>query len=250
MNVVVDGLMTNYLKVGAGPTLIMLHGWGDSANTFRNLAEELKDEYEIYALDLPGFGGTQKPAEAWGLSDYGHFVKNWIKKIGIGSPYYLAGHSFGGSVAIVAAAEEELKPKKIILLASAGIRDKKTFRKKAYRLGAKTARIPLFILPPGKAQQLKLKVYNRIGSDMLLVPEMRKTFVKTVSEDVRGKAARIKVPTLLIFGDSDKETPTSDGKLLNEAIPNSELKVLSSGHFLHQQLAVETAGLMRDFLSK
>src|SRR5580692_991804 len=99
MNVVVDGLMTNYQKAGQGKKLVFLHGWGDSSKTFAKLIQQLGPKYEVLSLDLPGFGGTETPGEAWTLDHYADFVADFLAKLGGKDVYGLIGHSFGGAVA-------------------------------------------------------------------------------------------------------------------------------------------------------
>jgi pimeloyl-ACP methyl ester carboxylesterase len=59
MQVIVDGLLTNYYKVGHGPVVLGLHGWGDNSRTFSQLSKNLEERYEFIGLDLPGFGESQ-----------------------------------------------------------------------------------------------------------------------------------------------------------------------------------------------
>lgn len=129
MNVVVSGLMTSYQKTGKGKVVVFLPGWGDSSASFNGLAGLLRDKYQIYVLDLPGFGGTQAPPRAWGLEEYADFLEAWLKKLEL-KPFALAGHSYGGAVAITAAGRKKIA-EKLILLASAGIRGRQPVRKKS-----------------------------------------------------------------------------------------------------------------------
>src|SRR5437588_136437 len=117
MNVVVDGLMTNYSKVGAGPVVVCLHGWGDSSATFAKLIDSLKEKYTVLTLDLPGFGATEKPPENWGIDDYAKFVSAWLTKVNTKDTKGIIGHSYGGAVAISGLSAGILKAKKLILLA-------------------------------------------------------------------------------------------------------------------------------------
>ncbi|MEK7096192.1 MAG: alpha/beta hydrolase [Patescibacteria group bacterium] len=250
MNVVVNGLMTSYQKVGKGPVIVCLHGWGDSAATFSKLAENLRGKYQLLILDLPGFGGTQKPTTAWGLEDYANFVAAWLKKLDAGEINAIIGHSFGGAVAIKAVSTLTLKPSKLVLLASAGVREKKSLRLGILRTGAKVAKVPLYILPAHKATKIKTYFYHKAGSDLMLSPHMRQTFVKTIREDLRQTASSIKLPTLLIYGNQDRETPSKDGQLLNEAIPDSRLEIINAGHFLHQEQVGEVSNLILEFLEQ
>lgn len=250
MNVVVDGLMANYQKVGEGPVVVCLHGWGDSVATFSKLAENLREKYQLLILDLPGFGGTQKPTTAWGLDDYANFVAAWLKKLDVREIDAIIGHSFGGAVAIKAVSTLTLEPNKLVLLASAGVREKKSLRSGILRTGAKVAKVPLYLLPARRATKIKTFLYHKAGSDLMLLPHMRQTFIKTISEDLRQTARSIKPPTLLIYGDRDRETPPKNGRLLNEAIPGSRLKIINAGHFLHQEQAGEVSNLILEFLGQ
>ena len=249
MNVVVNGLMTNYRKTGSGKVVVLLHGWGDNQETFAKLTELLKDHYTVLAVDLPGFGGTQQPPEAWSLSDYSRFVAKLLEKINIKEVEALLGHSFGGAITVNGVGKKIINTKKIVLLASAGIRNKKPLRLKVLKAGAKVGRIPLYLLPDNKAKKVKFFLYKKAGSDVLLLPNIRQTFVKTVREDVRELAKNISQPSLLIYGGKDRETTAHDGKLLAAALRDSKLEILpEAGHFLHQEKAEQVARLIKEFI--
>lgn len=251
MNVVVNGLMTNYTQNGNGKLIVLLHGWGDSSLTFTELIRHLHGKFTILALDLPGFGGTEPPPKAWGLSDYAEFVGAWLKKINAGHVYALIGHSFGGSIAIVGVSEEQIKADKVVLIASGGIRKKNFVKKKTLQITAKTLKLPLLMLSQRKADRLKAGLYKKVGSDLLLIPHMRQTFVKMVREDVQLAALSIKQPTLIIYGERDTDTPVEYGRLLNQAIRNSRLVLIPGmGHFLHQEQPAAVSKLISNFLEE
>ena len=249
MNVVVDGLMTNYQKTGDGKVLLFLHGWGTNSATFTKLIGEFKDNYTVLVPDLPGFGGTEAPPEAWTLDNYADFVADFLAKLGIRDVYGLIGHSFGGVVSIVGVSTGLLRPNKLIVLASAGVRPKRRVIKGMMRLGAKTAKIPLYLLPSEKSKKIKETLYSKAGSDVMLLPHMRDTFVKTVNQDVQKQAQEITVPALLIYGSKDKSTPPKHGLLINKAIIGSKLEIITdAGHFLHQEQSAEVGTLVENFL--
>lgn len=249
MNVVVDGLMTNYQKLGKGKVVVLLHGWGDSAKSFSKIIEDLQDSYTVLALDLPGFGGTQTPEHAWGLEDYAGFVANWLKKIDIEQVHALIAHSYGGSMAIAGLGNGILKADKLVLLASSGVRSGKRLRKKLLKAGAKAAKGPLYLLPPSRRQKLRRKFYESVGSDLTLLPHMELTFKRIIGEDVQSAATQIKIPALLLYGTRDNDTPLKDGRILHRALSNSELKVIDgAGHFLHQEQPAKITEAIRLFL--
>jgi pimeloyl-ACP methyl ester carboxylesterase len=248
MQVVVDGLMTNYVKTGKGKTILFLHGWGDTSKSFSKMIEQLQANYQILALDLPGFGGTQAPENAWGLQDYAKFIQDWLKKIDAKDLYAVVGHSYGGAAAIMAVGEDLVKADKLILLASAGIRNKNQARKSLLKIVAKAAKVPLRLLPANKRRQIRQKAYGAIGSDLTLLPHMELTFKRIIGEDVQPWAHKLKLPTLLVYGTRDKDTPTNDGKVLQQAIEGSRLEVIDAGHFLHQEESQKVGGLVESFL--
>lgn len=247
MNVVVDGLMTSYQKIGHGKqTVLCLHGWGDTSKTFAKLIEQLADNYTFYVLDLPGFGATQPPANAWGVHDYSNFVKNWLAKTNINVDAII-GHSFGGAVAIVAA--PGISAKKLILIASAGVRNQPSIKKSVLKAGAKVTKFPTYLLPSAKRQNLKRKVYQAIGSDSMMIPHMQTTYQRIIKEDVREAAKNYKGQALLIYGTKDQDTPVADGQRLNAVLLNSKLETIAeSGHFVHQEAATQVAKMIKGFL--
>ncbi len=87
MQVVVNSLLTSYsrsgVSTGGKPEIVILHGWGDSAAGWQVLQAELTKDYTITVLDLPGFGGTDRPSSAWGLTDYANFVTAFLKKMNL-----------------------------------------------------------------------------------------------------------------------------------------------------------------------
>lgn len=242
--------MTNYQKIGDGKkVLIFLPGWGDSAQTFAQLVGKLSSGYTILILDLPGFGGTQAADEAWNLDDYGNFIVSWLKKIGVNDIYALIGHSNGGGIAIRSIARGILKPQKLILMASAGVRNTHKIRKFLLKTVAKTGKIITMPIPVQARKNIRSKLYSGLGSDAGLYPQMEGTFRKVISQDVQADASSIKIPTLLIYGSLDKSTPLSYGKIFHKQIDGSDLKIVDgAGHYLHQEKTEEVANLLNDFL--
>lgn len=250
MQIVVNGLLTNYQQSGkSGPTIVLLHGWADSQKTFDLLVNRLSSENEVITLDLPGFGQTEAPKTVWGLSDYCKFISDFLNKINIDEVDLLVGHSNGGALAIKLVASGDIVPKKLVLLSSAGIRDREKVKKLGLKVIAKSGKVVTFWLPKSSKQKLQKKLYGTIGSDMLVAPELKETFKKTVSEDIQSDAKKLKLPTMIIYGDQDKATPVVYGEVFNRLIDGSSLKVIhGASHFVHQDRPNEVIGLIEGFL--
>ena len=248
MQVVVDSLLTQYERMGKGKAVLVLHGWGDNSNGWRGVAIELEGSFEVILVDLPGFGGTQAPSSAWGLSDYAAFVGKFLKKIRV-EPYVVIGHSNGGSIAIRGLANKSLSAEKLVLIDSAGIRTEYVGRKKVVRLITKTGKLLTKPLPSGIRKRIRRKVYDTVGSDMLVVERLQETFKLVVTDDVQQNAATLKLPTLLIYGEDDLSTPVQFGRMLHHLITGSKFEVVpGAGHFAHLDKPAEVMRQIKDFL--
>lgn len=251
MQVIVDGLATSYLEFGKPnkPTVLILHGWADSADSFKVLAKSIEKDFHVIALNLPGFGKSDTPKEAWTLSDFALFAAHFIAKLKL-DIYALVGHSNGGAIAIKATAQKTLHPEKLILIASSGIRRPYTFRNTALVAVTKSTKFVLHLAPKKTRAQISQKISRKIGSGFVNVEGMKDTFKNIVSEDVLDLAHHIKIPTILIYGDEDHATPQLYGGLFADTIKNSQLHVIEdTGHFVHLDNPNETSIIVNDFLS-
>jgi pimeloyl-ACP methyl ester carboxylesterase len=250
MQAVVDSLITNYQLSGSGKLVVLVHGWGDNSTTFKDLQQKLAARFQVLAVDLPGFGGTAAPHTTWGLNEYADFVKNLLDKIDVSKVHAFIGHSNGGAIVIKGLADDTLKAEKLVLLASAGVRSDQQARKYFLRYLAKTAKLLIKPLPKSKQLALRRLAYKAIGSDMFVAEHLQETFKKVVQTDVQAAAAKVKIPTLLVYGSNDTSTPVKYGQLLAQAMPKSKLEILpSAGHFVHQDEAVKVTNLIESFLS-
>lgn len=249
MKIIVQNLAIEYLDEGTGKVLLFLHGWQDNFHTFDSLASLLSPTRRIIRLDLPGFGKSEAPKGAWNLDNYIQFIKDFIEKLDI-QVHAFVGHSFGGRIAIKGEATKNLQAQKIILIGSAGIAKNRTFRNSFFKLLAKIGGLITY-LPPLVfwREGLRKRMYSFIGSDYLNAGVLKETFLKIISEDLSASAKKITTPTLLIWGESDTETPLSDGKQLAGMIADSKLKVINgAGHFVHKEKSQEVAKLVQEFL--
>ena len=251
MNVVVSNVLTNYQISGKGPVVVLLHGWGDSLSTFKDLSKAIQNKYMIISVDLPGFGNSESPKETYDLEKYAQFVAEFLSKIDVNNVYAYIGHSNGGAVVIRGLSSGILSSDKLVLLASSGVRAVYQGRKKIIRLAVKTAKMPTKLLPKSTQNRLKRKVYGAIGSDMFVAEHLQDTFRKVISEDLVHDSAMIQQPTILIYGSMDKATPVKYGQMFNKQIENSTLSLVDGAdHFLHHTHADKVNKLVLDFLDK
>lgn len=235
MNTVINGISTNYLAVGQGDPVLLLHGWGANMDLYAQLVALLSKKYFVIALDMPGFGKTAEPERPYCVDDYVDFVLEFLKQFDI-SHLSLVGHSFGGRV-IIKMVNRELPYTidKIVLVDSAGIKPqgskKKTFRQTCYKVGKWFATRKLIAKCfPGMLEKLRVKFGS--ADYAAASPMMRQCLVKVVNEDLTHLLPGISAPTLLVWGENDTATPLSDAKIMEKQIPNAGLAVIkNAGHY-------------------
>ena len=248
MKTIVDGLAVEYREEGQGDVLLLMHGWGDTLRTFDLIVPELSQKHRIVRLDLPGFGESERPHGTWGVGDYASFVQTFLNKIDV-QPKAIIGHSFGGRIAIKGVANGVLSPERLVLIASAGNARRKTLKTYGFLAVAKVGKTIASILPERAQGALRAKLYEKAQSDYLHSGAMRDIFLKTIAEDLSGDAARITIPTLLIWGSEDRTTPLEDGVRFEQLIPGAQLEILeAAGHFVHKDASDEVATLIDTFV--
>ena len=243
----INGLNVSYQVAGEGDVVLLLHGWGGEAASFQPVFEWLTRSHKVYALDLPGFGKSQMPLTAWDTSDYAQFVTAFLEKFCIPKAH-LIGHSFGGRISIILSAEHPEKVDKLILVDSAGIKPRRT-AKYYFRVGI--AKVGKLLRRCGKyGNYLANTVSQRTGSkDYREAGDMRATLVKVVNQDLRPLLPRIAASTLLIWGENDKDTPVSFGRIMEKEIPDAGLVVLKeAGHFSYLDKFPQFCRIVASFL--
>ena len=110
-----DGLALNYLAEGRGPTVVLVHGLGGFAASWRRTAEALAARGTVYAIDLPGFGRSAKPRARYGLEFFADALHGFLVALGLG-PASLVGHSLGGAVAVTYALKHPARVDRLALL--------------------------------------------------------------------------------------------------------------------------------------
>ncbi len=210
-------------------TVLFLHGWRSNSQLWFKVIDQLiKKNYELYFLDLPGFGQSGKVIKSLNLDDYADIVLGFLKKIGL-TKITVIGHSFGGAVGIKLALKQPPIISKLVLVDSSGIRTQ-TAKKKIGKFIAKIVK-PIFTVPTLKP--LREKIYRLIGAeDYVATPELVETYINVIKENLTHKLKNIKSPTLLIWGENDKETPIKDALLMTNEIKGSQLVIMkNAGHF-------------------
>lgn len=254
IEIIIKKLKVNYIKRGEGKAVLILPGWGTTIDTYLTLINDISKYACVYCLDMPGFGKTQEPTNSWGIDEYISFIVEFINSLNI-KELDLIGHSNGGRIIIKLIGNKKLniKVNKIILIGSAGIVHKKTllqnikvklFKNCKKILGTKLVK-KVF---PNVLEKFK----NSFGSEdyRSASPVMKETLVKLVNEDVTQYLSKIKVPTLLIWGEKDTATPISDAEIMEKLIPDSGLiRIKDCSHYVFLERPIYVNKIIYTFLN-
>lgn len=242
MIIKIDDLSLNYEVYGQGPRLLLLHGWGQNLQTFNLVALKLAQNFQIFALDLPGFGSSSKLPHSFGLIDYSLVIEKFLESLEI-KEISLLGHSFGGAVSLYLSSFSN-RIRKIVLEDSAGLYPK------SFIIQLKILIYKLFRKSP-------LDVYKHLGALRKLLGSvdyknsgpLRKTLIEVVNSNISYLLPRIKNPTLIIWGENDEITTIAEAKILKAGLENSFVILIPGcGHFPHLEKPDEFVKLVTDFL--
>ena len=216
--------------------LVYLHGWGQNIEMMEPIAKPFSKKYNVLILDLPGFGLSPEPKEAWTLYDYAEMVNFFVKELKMNNPI-LIGHSFGGKISLCYALK--YKTNKLVLLASPYEKkiSKPTFKMKVFKLLKKTPFASFAKRHMGSTDY-------RNASDM-----MRNILVKHVNLDLKDELKNIKCPTLLIWGTNDEAVDYEDALKLEKLIPDCGLVTYEGcTHYAYLERLDQTISVLDSFI--
>lgn len=242
-------------KESIKPILVFLHGWQRSFRDFEIIAQELnKRGWPILLVDLPGFGGSSLPDFGWRVENYADFLKAFLEHFrkflasSFSTSSIIIGHSFGGRVAIKFASKYPEKVKKLVLVASGGIKHK-TFKSIALKYFAKIVKNFLKIF---KLSRLSEHLREKFSSPDYLQASgvMKEVFLNSINEDLTNDAKKIQAPALIIWGEDDQELPVQDAFILQKTIKQSRVEIFdNAGHFMFLEKQQDFLKILTKFIS-
>lgn len=231
----IGGLNINYTDKGEGDLVVILHGWGSNITLHEHMIGILQRKYRVVAMDMPGFGESDEPSEAWNVDNYVDFVLEFLKDYNPRRVTFM-GHSFGGRVIIKLCSRDlPFEIEKVVLIDSAGVMPKKTLKQKTKQKLYKATKsiyssAPVQKMFPEALENLRKK--NGSADYNAASPVMRQTLVKVVNEDLCDLMPNVKAPTLLVWGTADDATPLSDALIMEKLMPEAGLvKFEGAGHY-------------------
>lgn len=265
----VNGLELRYRAYGQRgpeqPTLVLLHGFGNSLQSFRLLAPLLADDFHVIAVDLPGFGLSAKPAD-WDYrnANQARVMGDFVRALALQN-VIVGGHSLGGSIALRVAINEPEVTGLVLMnpgIINSGVPAIAQYyffpmqRLLAKQLGNRDFREMMlkgsFLKPDLITEEVmdNLQLTARSEGYLAGMTTMMGQYQAPDEEPLLPDAT---IPTVIVWGETDRNKTPAELARLEAGLPNDRtLKVPGAGHYVHEE-GPETvaAGLIaeKDFLS-
>jgi 2-hydroxy-6-oxonona-2,4-dienedioate hydrolase len=248
----------HYYEAGDGPAVILLHGLGLDATSWMLQIPALARVHRVYAIDMIGFGRSDKPPLEYSIETFVEFLEGFMKEAGIPRAT-LVGLSLGGWIAAEFTAQHPDLVDRLVLVNAAGIRPPIPLTEPM-----------LAILNPGSLAEerdlLELVLYNKKLAteefvELLFTQRMRSGNGYTVArvihrmltrdEWVNEKLAGVRAPALVVWGRQDMLVPLSLGEEYVRLLPGAKLVVIEEcGHLPPLEKPGEFAKAVLDFLAR
>lgn len=265
----VEGLRLHCLEGGAGPAVLMLHGWPTSSFLYRNVAPHLTAKNRVIALDLPGFGKSDKPLEAsYSFRFFDRILSGFLDALGIDATGLVV-HDLGGPVGLHWMVGNPDRVTGLGLLNTL-VYPRPSLAVVAFILGSYLPLVKGYLVGPAG-----LKLAMDIGTctpgvvteellagvrDPFVETAARKALLKTAHglhpggmKTIGTKLKETTVPVRIIYGAEDRILPDVARTMARVAreIPSAEVTALEGcGHFLQEDRPDEIGRLLAEFFAR
>ena len=234
-------------RAGSGEAVVLIHGFGGSSWSWRHVVPALAEDHRVVALDLNGFGWTERPSapEAYTLAGQERLVLGVADALGLGR-FDLAGHSYGGAISIYLAARHPERVRSLLLVDSAmpsysALRRSRSFRNRTLSV----LFVRAFALTPAR---VRFGLEASYADDSKVTDELVRAYLERLRVEGVGDAfhgltapnseppeqvdlASLEMPTLVVWGAQDELIPARDGRKAAETMPDAGFVELAGcGH--------------------
>jgi pimeloyl-ACP methyl ester carboxylesterase len=257
-----DGKTIHYTVEGSGPALVFVHGFGGSTDAWKKLTPLLAPQYTVYALDLPGFGLSDKPADAsYSMPAQADIVCALINALKL-ERVALIGHSMGGVIVADAARKLPEKINRLVLIEPGFYYTPPAFIQNLF-FPFDRAMAKMFYSRMGREKSFIGSYYDtslvteKMIDELLIArhtpgaveamqsmgsePEAYKTH-----EDI---AAAVSCPSLMVWGERGEKTRTREIEDCQRLVKGSQLVMVEScGHYVQDEKPEQAAKAILTFL--
>lgn len=245
-----------YEDQGAGPPVLLLHGLGESTFTWHEVVPRLAERHRVIALDLKGFGRSDKPAgEAYGAEDQAALVAQFLVAMDLDA-VSVVGHSFGGTVALKTALEPTIvgtpRIRRVAVIGAPALPRSTALHLDLVKMPGLPDMVASALSPELMARILLSEAMGGTAdlseetvegyAAPYREPEAMHAFLATArsivkERDAKAAAERLKqlrLPVLVVWCRKDPIVPLRAGRKLAATLPSATLRIIDGCHHLPQ----------------
>jgi pimeloyl-ACP methyl ester carboxylesterase len=267
----VGGVHTYVAEAGEGPPILLIHGYGDTADGWRRVVPGLLKDHRVVAIDMPPFGRSSAPPKGKLLDFYGEFFPRLLDELALDRTTVI-GHSLGGAVALRLAIENPDRVERLGLVAPAGLGSAPPWwwhalTARALWDGALSIPSPLTtpLVRRGLRAFLQLRLVDNprnldeeishlvqmhgTGRDLKLLLAAGHACVDSYTGELLEKSLALDIPLWMLWGRGDGLVPSVHARAFERAHPDAKVHVLDDcGHYPHFELPARFNTLLRRWL--
>jgi 2-hydroxy-6-oxonona-2,4-dienedioate hydrolase len=245
----------------AGSHILFIHGLGSSSDRWLDIPDALSRYFHTVAVDLVGFGGSDKPeAMDYTIKNLAEFILEFMKKVKIDDGRTtIVGHSLGGYIAAEAAMQKRDMVERLVLVDSSGMLERPTplleeyldaamdpSHDKVRKVFEQMTAYPFAVLP----------VLVDLFVKRMKAPGAKHAFKSAFTDSTRNRIdmARLEqikdIPALIMWGSGDRVIPVEHSRLFKQALKNSSLEIMeNAGHAPFAEKPAVVCEMLHSFLS-
>ena len=248
---VINGLRIRYLDHGSGPAILFIHGLGGNIESWMSVLNRMPPGYRLIALDLRGFGSSQKPSRAASVGEFADDVEGLVDYLGL-EGLVMVGFSMGGVVALEAYNRMAGLVKGLVLVSTLHVLPKAMLEISGLLLekgaGAWESIAPRLLY--------RLREPSVVSELARVMSRNDPEYLAGIIEKLRGVdygevLGSIACETLVVVGDRDEITPLPEVSKLASKLARGRLLVIrEAGHLLPLEAPQELAVAISDLASR
>lgn len=260
MRAKVGDIELNYELTGSGPTIALTHGIGGTGADFAPIVPGLARRFQVLTWDVRGFGASDRPASGYSIAQFARDLAGLLDHIGV-QQAVIMGTSMGGTIT-----QRFILDFPARVLAAVIMSTSSQVNERAKEMWMRQAD---FIEQEGMAAWVRrnrppehTEEYLRAHPEALEAEERR--IRNNPDSRVYAQVARavadynyteelksVRIPTLVLVGSEDKQTPPGGSVIISRAIPGAELHILEGlGHALYREAPERIVELVMAFLDR
>ena len=269
----IDGVRTYAVDAGEGPPILLVHGYGDTADGWRRVVPGLLRDHRVVAIDVPPFGRSSEPPKGKLLDFYSEFLPPLLDELEL-DRMTVIGHSLGGAISLRLAVENPERVERLGLVAPAGLGTAPPWwwhalTARALWQGALMVPGPVStaIVRRSLKSFLAMRLFanpHRLGHEIRHFIDMHGTAadlrkllaaghacIDSYTGRLLEQSLALEIPLWMLWGRQDGLVPSLHARAFERAHPEARVHVLDDcGHYPHIELPQRFNTLLRNWLDE